>query len=258
MDARLQRNFCTPSPSPLVGSRRTVNLPCALEKQLQVWMWNSTPRGSIGMKQFESFALDTSNECLWHQGVQIALASKLFSVLRYLVENSGRLVTHDELLDALWPETYVQPQVLRTYVLELRKILNDHPRQPRFIQTIPKRGYSFIAAVEDRSEPVAGANEIAAPHASVTELVGRDAEIAHLQAMARQSASGQRQVVFITGEAGIGKTSLVNALRHVLNSTSTHACVAHGHCVEGLSEKEPYYAVLEALAQCLTLTGHEG
>ena len=53
------------------------------------------------MKQFESFALDTSNECLWHEGVQIALASKPFSVLRYLVDNPGRLITHDELLDAL-------------------------------------------------------------------------------------------------------------------------------------------------------------
>ena len=77
------------------------------------------------MKQFESFALDTSNECLWHEGVQIALANKPFSVLRYLVENPGRLITHDEILDALWPKTYVQPQVLRTYMLELRKVLGD-------------------------------------------------------------------------------------------------------------------------------------
>jgi DNA-binding winged helix-turn-helix (wHTH) protein len=98
------------------------------------------------MKQFDSFRLDTSNECLWNSGVQIALPPKPFAILRYLVENPGRLITHDELLDALWPETYVQPQVLRTYMLELRKVLGDDAGAPRFIQTLPKRGYCFVAA----------------------------------------------------------------------------------------------------------------
>ena len=68
--------------------------------------------------------------------------------------------------------------------------------------------------------------------------------------MAQQAANGQRQLVFITGEAGIGKTSLINALRQILNSRSPQARFACGHCVESLSEKEPYYAVLEALSHC--------
>src|ERR1700745_2762800 len=101
------------------------------------------------MKQFESFGLDTLNECLWRNGLQIALSPKLFGILRYLVENPGRLITHDERLDALWPETYVQPQVLRTYMLELRKVLGDDAGSPRFIQTLPKRGYSFVAQVTE-------------------------------------------------------------------------------------------------------------
>ncbi len=99
------------------------------------------------MKQFEDFGLDTANECLWRNGEQIALPPKPYAVLRYLVENPGRLITHDELLDALWPETFVQPQVLRTYMLELRKLLGDDAGQPRFIQTLPKRGYCFVAQV---------------------------------------------------------------------------------------------------------------
>ena len=209
------------------------------------------------MKQFESFALDTLNECLWHQDVQIALASKPFSVLRYLVENPGRLITHDELLDALWPETYVQPQVLRTYVLELRKILSDDPRQPRFIQTVPKRGYSFVAAVKETTGTRSSVREIPRPIATLAELMGRDNEISHLQTTAQQATDGQRRLVFITGEAGIGKTSLINALRQILNSRSPQARFACGHCVESLSEKEPYYAVLEALSHC-TSTDQEG
>jgi len=203
------------------------------------------------MKQFESFALDTSNECLWHEGAQIALASKPFSVLRYLVENPGRLITHDELLDALWPETYVQPQVLRTYILELRKVLNDDARAPRFIQTIPKRGYSFVATIKETSAPAATTNKTTPKPPTLADLVGRDDEILRLQTIALQAADGHRQTVFITGEAGIGKTSLIHAFRD-----ATQTCVAYGHCVEGLSDKEPYYAILEALGHCITSPDH--
>src|SRR5260370_42103810 len=101
------------------------------------------------MNHFQSFGLDTSNGCLWRNGVQIALPPKPFAVLRYLVEHPGRLVTHDELLDAVWPGTYVQPQVLRTYMLELRTDLGDDAGHPRFIQTLPKRAYCFVAPVMD-------------------------------------------------------------------------------------------------------------
>src|SRR5271167_4052305 len=105
------------------------------------------------MKQFESFGLDTSNECLWQNGMPISLAPKPYAVLCYLVEHPGRLITHDELLEALWPETYVQPQVLRTYMLDLRRILEDDAGQPRFIQTVPKRGYRFVAVVQEAADP---------------------------------------------------------------------------------------------------------
>ena len=111
------------------------------------------PGRSESLKQFASFTLDTANECLWRNGEQIALQPKPYSVLRYLVDNPGRLIKHDELLDALWPETYVQPQVLRTHMLELRKILGDSAEEPRFIQTLPKRGYCFIASVTAGSVP---------------------------------------------------------------------------------------------------------
>src|ERR1700689_102540 len=99
------------------------------------------------MKQFGEFALDTLNECLQCGDKSIALPPKPFAVLRYLVEHPGRLITHDELMEALWPETYVQPQVLRTYMLDLRKVLGDDAGQPRYIQTVHKRGFRFVALV---------------------------------------------------------------------------------------------------------------
>src|ERR1700734_3124264 len=101
------------------------------------------------MKQFAGFRLDTANEGLWSGATQTALPPRPFMVLRYLVENPGRLITHDELLDALWPETFVQPQVLHTYMLELRKTLGDDAGEPRFIEPMPKRGYRFMAEVRE-------------------------------------------------------------------------------------------------------------
>src|ERR1039458_2143692 len=135
------------------------------------------------MKQFGCFRLDTGNECLWREEEQIALPPRTFMVLRYLVEHPGRLITHDELLDALWPETYVQPQVLRTYMLELRKLLGDDAAEPRFIQTLPKRGDCFVAAVCEGAEPERGAGPSHArdgARAITKGIVGRDEELDRL------------------------------------------------------------------------------
>jgi TolB-like protein/DNA-binding winged helix-turn-helix (wHTH) protein/Flp pilus assembly protein TadD len=101
------------------------------------------------MKSFQSFRLDTANQCLWRGEERVPIAPKAFDVLRYLVENPGRLVTQDEVLDELWPETYVNPEVFRKYILDIRKILGDRPEKPEFIETVTKRGYRFIAPVID-------------------------------------------------------------------------------------------------------------
>jgi predicted ATPase len=211
------------------------------------------------MKQFGEFGLDTLNECLWHSDTPIALPPKPFAVLRYLVEHPGRLITHDELLEALWPETYVQPQVLRTYMLELRKVLGDDAAQPRFIQTIPKRGYRFVVSVVESAELAAIISESAPPtfpkHQAATRIVNRGEEIAQLRAQFELAAGGQRQVVFVTGEAGIGKTALVDAFCEQAAS-GFEANSARGQCVEGFGGKEEYYPVTEALRQICA--SHDG
>jgi len=209
------------------------------------------------MKQFGPFRLDTANQCVLHNGVTVALPPKPFAVLRYLVENPGRLITHDELLDKLWPETYVQPQVLRTYMLELRKLLGDEASRPRFIQTLPKRGYCFVAEVADCSDtpqkyPAASVPPNAHFPSSATQspgnpsIVGREDELALLTAQLQPLARGERRVIFVAGEAGIGKTALVDAFcRHVDSSQS--ATIARGQCVQGIGSKEEYYPVAEAI-----------
>ena len=69
-------------------------------------------------------------------------------MLKYLVERAGRLVTHRELLEALWPETFVQPEVLKSHILDIRHVLGDDAKAPKFIETPPSGGYRFIAAVQ--------------------------------------------------------------------------------------------------------------
>jgi TolB-like protein/DNA-binding winged helix-turn-helix (wHTH) protein len=103
------------------------------------------------MKSFKTFRLDTANHLLWRNGDRVPIAPKAFDVLAHLVEHAGRVVAQDELLGALWPETYVNPEVLRKYILEIRKALGDRPTNPEFIETLPKRGYRFIAALTDES-----------------------------------------------------------------------------------------------------------
>ena len=106
------------------------------------------------MKSFGSFHLDTLNHSLLQGTERIPLTPKAFDVLRYLVERAGCLVAQGELLEALWPETYVNPEVLRKYILEIRKALRDNPEKPEFVETITKRGYRFVATVTDDESPL--------------------------------------------------------------------------------------------------------
>ena len=101
------------------------------------------------MKLFKAFRLDTTNHLLWRDEERVPITPKAFDVLAYLVENSDRVVTQDKILEALWPETYVNPEILRKYILEIRKTLGDRPDKPEFIETLPKRGYRFVAPVID-------------------------------------------------------------------------------------------------------------
>src|SRR5580700_7333498 len=116
------------------------------------------------MKLFKTFRLDTANHLLWRNGDRVPLAPKAFDVLAYLVKHPGRLVTQDEILEALWSETYVNPEVLRKYILEVRKTLGDRPDNPEFIETVPKRGYRFVAPVIDES--AAGKPDVPTSHAT--------------------------------------------------------------------------------------------
>src|ERR1700687_4080924 len=151
------------------------------------------------MRRFGSFRLDTTNHGLWHGEARVALTPRAFGVLRYLVEHPGRLVTQGELLEALWPATYIDPGVLRKYVPEIRRVLGDRLDAPVFIETRPKRGYEFVASVIDES----AAGMLSA--AGTKSIVGREPALVELGGSLSKAGRHQRQGVFITGEDGIRK-----------------------------------------------------
>src|SRR5882724_4269069 len=196
------------------------------------------------MKQFHSFRLDTVNHCLWRGEERVSLAPKAFDVLRYLVEHADRLVAQDEILNALWPETYVNPEVIKKYVLGIRKALGDPRDNPEFIETFPRRGYQFIAPV---SEVISGA-PTGCGISTTRKMVGREGAMAELNDYLSQALNSQRQVVFMTGEAGIGKTTLVDAFHQAI-ANRPNLRIIRGQCVEGFGGKEAYYPVLEAIGQ---------
>ena len=93
------------------------------------------------------YVLDESNARLTRDGKPLDLPPKAFSVLCLLVRNSQRLVTKDELLDAVWGHRHVSESVLKTTINQLRTLLGDDPRVPRYIETLNRRGYRFVAQV---------------------------------------------------------------------------------------------------------------
>jgi DNA-binding winged helix-turn-helix (wHTH) protein len=101
---------------------------------------------------FNPFVLDTPNRSLLRGTGKIVLRPKTFSVLDFLVGNPHRLVTKTELMAALWPGTKVVDAALRVSIQEIRKALNDNAEYPKFIETVGKSGYRFMAPITLQSD----------------------------------------------------------------------------------------------------------
>ena len=193
--------------------------------------------------------LDVADQQAWVGDNPVRLTPKAFAVLSHLVAQRERLVTKAELLATHWPGTVVSDGVLTTTVNEIRTALGEASRSPRFIQTVHRRGYRFIGAVQT--------SELAAPEAGASPLiVGRESELGSLERWLQIAQRGTRQVVFITGEAGIGKTTVVDAFLCRI-SGRPGLWLARGQCVEHYGTAEAYLPWLDALGQLCRRPGSE-
>jgi predicted ATPase len=170
------------------------------------------------------------------------------------VTQAGQLVTKDALLAAVWPEAMVSEAVLTVAVRQLRHVLGDQARTPRFIETVHGRGYRFIAPLSAAVSParLAGMEALhAAPPSRFRRpryFVGRDAELVRLAQWWTTVHQGQRQVGLVVGESGMGKTALVEDFVAELSATED-VWVGHGQCIDHYGAGEAYLPVLEALGR---------
>ena len=116
--------------------------------------------------KFDPFALDLANECLWRGSQAIKLRPKAFAVLEYLLGRPGQLVTKQNLISAVWQDTFVGDAVLKVAIREIREALADDSKSPRFIETAHRRGYRFIGQIGGSAPTEAVAGESAPPRAA--------------------------------------------------------------------------------------------
>ncbi|MDM7923103.1 MAG: winged helix-turn-helix domain-containing protein, partial [Pyrinomonadaceae bacterium] len=102
-----------------------------------------------GLYAFAGFRLDTAAGLLTHSGEQVKLAPKVYQLLVYMVENRDRVVSRDEIFSAVWPDAFVEDNALSFTVSQLRKSLAAQEPNTAFIQTVPRRGFRFVAEVTE-------------------------------------------------------------------------------------------------------------
>ena len=156
----------------------------------------------VARLRFDRFELDEAEARLTCDGEAVALAPKPFAVLCALARTPGSLVTKNALLDLVWGHRFVTDSVLKSAISELRAALDDDPKQPRYIETVSRRGYRFIAAATgapSQSAPAVARNVAAARDypalAALTALCRGDAALADL--IRALAATLEREPLFL-------------------------------------------------------------
>ena len=168
--------------------------------------------------KFDAFAIDSVNELVYKGAEKIRLRPKTFALLCQLAGHPGRLVTKADLLNAIWKNYNVGDEALKHCVAEIRRALSDDAEIPKFIETVHRRGYRFVGKIE--SSPLSIKDRpTSSPRTAIPDrlFVGRTTELAQLHHCLAKAMGGARQVVFVSGDQGIGKTSLVDSFIDAVN-----------------------------------------
>ena len=215
--------------------------------------------------RFAEFELDEANARLLRNGMSVPLSPTPFGLLCALVDRAGSLLTKHALLDEVWGHRFVSDSVLKGTISDIRIALGDDARSPRFIETVARRGYRFIAvptslqtseprtraparhaaSLAERSDAALAAPAGPPEARHETSFVGRATMLARLARAWERARAGTRVIVWIAGEPGIGKSALIE---HFASSLGEGAYV-RGQCVQQYGAGESYHPVLEAVAE---------
>jgi DNA-binding winged helix-turn-helix (wHTH) protein len=197
---------------------------------------------------FGPFRLDPLAKRLWCGAQEVALQPQPLAVLHYLVTHAGRVVTKEELLTEVWAGTHVTKTALKVCVHAIRVALGDSVATSRYLETVGRRGYQFVGLGPAAVRAPKDEQPVRYP------VVGREREVARLEEWLARARHGDRQLVFLTGELGIGKTTVVDQWLARVRTTE-HVWVGRGQCLEQYGEGEAYLPILEALGELWGVPG---
>lgn len=193
---------------------------------------------------FGPFRLDPLNNALWRGEEQLVLRPMAVKVLLMLAAYAGEVVTKEEIFKRVWAGTRVTDTVLRVCIREIRQALEDSAQAPHYIETIGRQGYRFIGIANGAQSSASSLQKAIAPE----PIVGRAHEVTRLQQWFHHVGHGERQIIFVTGEPGIGKTTVVDLFLARTRTTGLIR-IGRGHCVEYYGKGEAYLPILDAFVR---------
>jgi DNA-binding winged helix-turn-helix (wHTH) protein/tetratricopeptide (TPR) repeat protein len=218
--------------------------------------------GGIAAFRLGEWRVEPAANLLTRGEDEIRVELKVMEVLLVLAEHAGEVVSKRDLTDTVWQTEFIAENTLTSAIAGLRQALGDDARNPTYIQTIPKRGYRLLAEVErERSRPtVAGSSiEAASPPAFLADeateepdrpvFVARETELARLDHVLDRALAGHGSVAFVTGEAGSGKTALVEEFCRRAQKRNEDLVVASGASNAATGAGDPYGPWRQVLAQ---------
>ncbi len=180
---------------------------------------------------------------------------QVFDMLLYIVENRDRVVTKNDLFDHIWKNRVVTDSALTSRLKAVRAILGDGGREQRLIKTVHGRGFRFVGDVTEQGEVspqdqgrVDSGIQVEPYRPPTSALPGREEQQSELLSKLALAKAGTRQIVFITGDAGLGKTTMLRSFTAALAQDES-VYIAHGQCLEHHGSGEAYMPILEALAR---------
>jgi len=199
---------------------------------------------------FDRYRLDEQERQLLLGTQVVPLPPKVFDLLAVLVQNAGRLLPKQDLLDRVWSGVAVEEGSLTRGISSLRQVLGSTENGQDYIQTVSKRGYRFISQVRETTDDELDGPRLGIPlppsllATAVVDFIGREAELGQMQDVWQRAKEGRHQLVLVAGEPGIGKTRL--SLEFARSRAAEGTTVLMGYSDE--ENLVPYQPFVECLS----------